>query len=509
MPDVQEASPSLDSLAGGLPGSDDPLKAKVASLGRAEIAEKDKVYRSTTETMHADKATADRAFEGISNVPDEKWDSDAERQKRIRSPIEDFGSIGSIFAVMASAFTHQPMINALNGAASSMNSLRAADEKGYEDAFSAWKTNTDLALKRHQVQREAFDDALKKFKTDQGAGAVELEMVAKRFGDKKAQAFIEAGMLPELIDYKQKEAEAAVKLGQYRDQITESTLRRQALEGDPGWTNEDPDPVKKAGYRLDAFNRVYNATKQTPQQQLMAKWFHEHPTGTVEEAAEFADKHGIIRQFGTGGGNSSTTSAEVMRRAKGYEEDPDSPTFGDHPASYDRAMREVKQAAAPPITGNRRNQLEGHIAQYDVAIEKIDKVTAVLDKYVGAAGVAGKATRLGERLSNIGGSNSTDRVQMMRDISELQLLAPRLLLDQSTGRPLSVEAGHINDIIAGLSPGDTTANTQRAMKELRKDMEKLRDQNKARIAPSGEKPKAEEEKPADNTDWLNQYPVKK
>ncbi len=56
---------------------------------------------------------------------------------------------------------------------------------------------------------------------------------------------------------------------------------------------------------------------------------------------------------------------------------------------------------------------------------------------------------------------------MMRDIRYLQLEAPRLLLN-TNGRPLSAEAGAVHDIIAGLNAGDTTANTKRALLEVKK-----------------------------------------
>ena len=56
-----------------------------------------------------------------------------------------------------------------------------------------------------------------------------------------------------------------------------------------------------------------------------------------------------------------------------------------------------------------------------------------------------------------------------------------LLLDQKTGRPLSAEAGKIGDIIAGLNMGDTTANTLRAMKEIRERLTTIRDRDKAQI----------------------------
>lgn len=116
---------------------------------------------------------------------------------------------------------------------------------------------------------------------------------------------------------------------------------------------------------------------------------------------------------------------------------------------------------------------------YDNGKSAIDRTLGMIDKHVGAVGAAGYATRLGERLGNIAGSNATDRSQIAHDIEYLQTIAPRLLND-SSGRPLSAEASKINRLIAGLNLGDTTANTKRALTEVRELWDKMQQDNIAR-----------------------------
>ena len=84
--------------------------------------------------------------------------------------------------------------------------------------------------------------------------------------------------------------------------------------------------------------------------------------------------------------------------------------------------------------------------------------------------------RLGERLGNIVGSNETDRVQLQHDIQYLQTVAPRLMQDASS-RGLKAEADKINSMIAGLNFGDTTANTKRALTEVRDLWDKMQQDN--------------------------------
>lgn len=492
-PDTSPVGTSLDAMVLSAPPKE--VTEGLATLEREKIGKSEKAYSEAEHGLERDRARVEHAYNETGISPNElkPWNEQEQSRKFQTDPIEAFASLGSVFGIVASAFTHAPMENALNASAAAINAVKAGNDKEYERTHTAWKENMDLAIKRHNIQHEAYQDAISLMKTNLAAGEAKIQMLAARFGDKKTLFLLENGMSKELIELQEARNKQALGAMEAMDKITLVGLKRRMLESDPNWQAEgEQDPYKKAAHRLEAFNRIYGV-KQTAQQEILGRFLFEHPQATAEEIAKFADEHGIIPRYGSGRGGGVTTlgridAQQVMERAKKYAEDPDSPTHGDSDASYARAREEVKALAAPPITGNRKQQIESHINQYDSAIALTDKIEKTLDKYVGSAGLAGKATRLGERLSNIAGSHATDRVQMMRDISELQLMAPRLLLDQSTSRPLSVEASHISDIIAGLSAGDTTANTLRSMKEIRKQFEQLRKHNQQTI---GGKPKEE------------------
>lgn len=106
-----------------------------------------------------EKQLAD-ASKGVPPVNVEKWDAAKETAAHTTDPLQSFGSAASIFAVLASAFTHTPAINAMNGMAAGINAIHAGDEEAYKRAYEAWKENTDLALKRHDAMMEDYKVAL-------------------------------------------------------------------------------------------------------------------------------------------------------------------------------------------------------------------------------------------------------------------------------------------------------------------------------------------------------------
>lgn len=96
---------------------------------------------------------------------------------------QKFGSLASIFAIAASAFTRTPMINAMNAMAAGIKARQQNDAAGYAQAYQAWKTNTDLALERHQAQQADLDDALKMLSTNIQKGTAMIQAYSAEYGD--------------------------------------------------------------------------------------------------------------------------------------------------------------------------------------------------------------------------------------------------------------------------------------------------------------------------------------
>ena len=510
-PPIDFTQGSIDSM---LPKPPRDLTEGLSALYERKIGADDAISAATERRAEYDRQQMQRAFEqtGYEAAHALKpWDAKEEERKTRYDPIEAFGSIGSVFGILASAFTHAPMANALNASAAAMEAVRAGKEDEFKKHFDAWKANNDLAVKRFEMERQHFTDAATLMDRDLAAGSRLASLNALRFGDQKAKMLLDNGMIKEWYELQESRAKLGEENIRLNTEITQDSLRRKVLETDPGWKvgqEQDPskppvDPRLVAVRRLEAFNRAYGV-KETPQQELMGRWFFEHPKGTAEEAADFY-KDTFVRQPQTLSAQQfqavedlvdhDVPRDEAIRRVTQASAKPASagqPGMGKEEAlaveellranpgmKRTEAIAEVKRAAAT-ITGNKADDIRSRIDLLDNSDAKIDATLDTLNRHALSAGIAGRATRLGERVGNIFGSNETDREQFMRDIKYLQMLAPQLLTDRH-GRPLSTEAGAISDIIGGLSLGDTTANTIRSLEEIKRLYAKMREDNVKRL----------------------------
>ena len=425
------------------------------------------------------------------------WNAEKELNDRKTNLWDQFGSPGFVIAMIASSFSGTPMNSALNAGAAAMNAINEGDMDRYHKAFDAWKENSNLTLKRLDLEEHQFgqiENLRTKSAESYHAAATAL---ASRFNDQRLLIMLNAGLDGPVQEALAARAKSKIELADARQRLLDNDIRMRLINSDPDYKSGDPKKMAAAIHRADDAMRGDDA-KMTPDQRFQLLWHQQHPEGTYQEFSDAYDKFKRDQYIGRGGAHGMQGEID-QRNIRWDAEHPDA-SEAERDAAHDANIKDVKQANAPPITGNKRVDLESHLGQYDDALKLIDGIDKVLNKYAGAAGVAGRATRLGERVGNILGSNSTDRTQMMRDIEQLQVMGPRLLLDQKTGRPLSIEAGKISDIIAGLNLGDTTANTLRAMKELKERLSTIRDRDKSQMG--GPAPKTAlpvtEDKPWEN-----------
>lgn len=508
---------------------------------------KEGIYGNIAGAASHDTYRAHKAFDAEAatshDIPD--WNEDQQRQKFATDPVKAFGSMGSVFAMVAAAFTHRPMINALQGSAAAMDAIREGDEKNYEKAFRAYKTNTELAIKRHTMMHQEYEDATQLMKTDMAAGEALLKITADKYDDKQMRFLTENGLSDlrdKLLTGRAKAVEGLVKAN---DAIDQQSLRKQTFESmkadiekssipkdDPRYATlmaeagrrafagketpmdaqmwqwemqhaQDHDGKGPTAEERQKFYQGFRSTaRETPDMEFLRKYQEEHPEAPIEEA------YGALSDFKRRQKASSGSGKPNMGQQEAQAVDE---MLAAHPEmTRTEAIAKVKNAAAS-VSGNERLKQEAHIQQFDNSLKKIDSVTGVLDKYTGAAGLAGKATRMAERVRDIFGSKDTDRVQFMRDIQYLKSEAPQLLFDRS-GRPLAAEADRLNDIIGGLSAGDTTANTLRSLQEIKTLYAKMRKDAQDRLkgdfsSGGGEGVPVEPVKPK-NAPWANDPEVK-
>lgn len=215
------------------------------------------VDRTGMRRMEEDRGRMARAYEATGAAKDAmppEWNADKERDKRMRGPMEQFGSIGNVFAMLAGAFTRTPMVTALNAGAAAMTSMQQHDEKGYESAYQAWKDNTQLALKRFDMERAQFTDANTLMNTDMAAWKAKRFAIAAHYEDTKALTLLENGMYPELLEIDNKKIHAARELQQAVAGWEEFENQRQMFKlGVETWQKANPE---KVGTIEDFKNRV-------------------------------------------------------------------------------------------------------------------------------------------------------------------------------------------------------------------------------------------------------------
>lgn len=487
-PDAQAAAPTsgtVDSLV-TKPEDVAALQARLVEIKKRQMVSSGGVADETVRRLRSDRAQMDEAYKATALPPDalQPWDVKAKQNEYRTDPVEAFGSIGSVFAMLASSFAGLPMEYALNAGAEAIKAVHAGDEKAYDREQKAWKENTDLALKRHEIQRQSYNDAILKMNTNLNAGRSELELSARKFGDQQALALLEMGMdkeLNALIDGRNK---SALELQSTADKVWLEHEKVTDLKSDPRYLSGSPELKAKAVQEWQekwkpagARQLAYNSRKEITDQ-----YKKENPNYTADDLIALEGKIAQAEAAGVGAGVSGESSQ--VRKSRAIKEIQDK-----NPGmSIAEAEKQFNMTVSTP-SGNRMDDQAQMINQLSNGMNGIDKAMTVLDKYVGAAGAAGYATRLGERVGNIFGTNNTDRSQFAHEIEYLQAIAPRLL--QGTGgRPLSAEAGKINRLIAGLNMGDTTANTKRALEEVRELWGKMQQDVLARRSGSPNLPAA-------------------
>jgi hypothetical protein len=473
------------------PGATKGLTDSLASIERERGAAEQKDLGDLSGRMARDKAQMEKAFAAESqsaNAIPPMWNADQERKDRETGPIESFASIGSIFGLLASAFTKTPLTSALNASAAAMTAINQHDEKAYQSAYDAWKENTSLAMKRFDMERTMFDDAGKFLDTDLATWKVKQLAIAAQFDNKKVIALLDAGMDDKVIEMQEAQVRAATGIQKARQDWEDYDVRRTIFKTETkAWDDEHKDakPQERAKARLDILQGIGEGNKNI-QEDLLRQYRLDNPGASAEDQAKFLMDH----QFGRAGsvGGAPTKQKEIARRIADFKAKNPNASDDEIDAEYDKASREVADAAQPTMTPSKRIDVQRNVTQYGEATKTIDDAMQALETYTGAAGLAGKATRLGERVGNIFGSNQTDREQFMRNIEYLRTAAQRLLFDRS-GRPLAADADRINDIIGGLSLGDTTANTIRSLKEVKERLQRLQksqeDQLSGKWTPAG------------------------
>jgi hypothetical protein len=158
------------------------------------------------------------------------WDAKAETEAHTTPPMEKFGNAAMIFAGIASAFSKTPAISALNAGAAVLNAINTNDAEGYKRAYTAWKDNTDLAVKRFNMQRDIYADTNQLFDKDINMWKIKLTENATRFGDLQTLNLLQHNQYPQFFEAEKIRADAMEKAIEGADHMKAFELRRQQQE---------------------------------------------------------------------------------------------------------------------------------------------------------------------------------------------------------------------------------------------------------------------------------------
>lgn len=486
---------SLDSLI-VTPDKMRSVQDDLVRIERARAATQAASAAEMTKRLDQDRDRLNRAYEATAKEPEglESWDANAKSAQHYTDPVTAFGSAGSVFAMLAAGFAGLPMEHALNAGAAAINAIHAGDEKAYNREYEAWQKNTNLALKRHDILRQNYNDALTLMNSNINAGRTKMQLAAMKFDDQKAMTLLENGMNKELTDLMVSRNRAALELQNQWDKVQLEHDKVSDLRADPRYR----DPATKAQAIADWTERwapngsqklKYDFTKDYLDSQKKA-----NPNWTPDDLAkwrrEAAEAEGDID---TGDGSGPKTAAglkaaEVKRRTAEYVGQGMSQTD-----AYNKASREVAMTNTTP-SGNRVADEKALVDQIQIARDTIAEQKRLLKEYFAVSGIGGAVGRGLEKGGNILGlSSNTDRQAFEKNVEKLRLTASRIMT-MSKGRPLASEASRINTIVAGKNFGDNDTSTERAMDDLDKLYEQLQ---KSATSQIGDTWQAPAERPAE------------
>ncbi len=553
---IQDAQPSNDIAS--LVGTDKGTVADLVKMQSAHTAEDFAITRKADRQADADQMRIERAYkaEGVGHDELKPWDADKEHKRFESDPIQGFGSVGGLFAMVASAFTKAPMENAINGMAGAINSIKAGDEAAYERAHQSWKDNTKLAVDRWKMQHDLYQDALSLMDHDATAANAKLRNSAVRFGDSQTLMLAEHGMVKELFELQAARAKSAEQMQEMADKTTLHDFQKAAVNAIKMNPPSTGDPVQDKLMLAAQVQRVFDGggkygtaeqeavgryvqanMKKNPQefadglaeihqkfspkaqniegyQQAKQAWHDAHPGETMppDEDSKMLQQFGL---FGTGRGAGGVASqSSQARKTRAIEEIMEKHKADGKPITMAEAEREFNKTVQIPSSHD--------VHQDDVQYAKAERMEGAMNemdqlllKHKFITGIGGSLSRPVEAIANILGSNETDRKQFQRVATELKEWGQSVVNDR-TGRPLSTEARDAAVIFAGLNPGDTGPNTIRAITELRPVIKKIkadifaRGQGKGPVSGGGaqsEAPAGPAEPKGKDAPWLSD-PVK-
>lgn len=369
----------------------DGIMPGMAEVATRKLDETKRVFGETESRMESDRGRMTAAMEasGLEAEKLKPWNYEEESRKRTVDPLESFGSLGSVFGILASAFTRAPMENALNASAAAMNAVKAANEEDYKKAYTAWKDNMALVEKRHAMIQAQFNNALALFRTDMAAGTVKAQNIATRYGDEQALFLLNNGMNKEFFDLLSQRNKAMADMSEAAAKIDRNTFAKKQFEA--AIKDIPPEEQEKNPAKIMAMWNYYHGMNTKEEENFMVQYWSEHPGASFDDAAKAAAKHKADQHAAATISTPDRMDAkEIERRRDQYVQEGMRPND-----AYDKAASEVRKiASANKLNVDRAFMEKYYEAHPDATTEEFSKAFAEFKKTQKPPGTTGGNTNL-------------------------------------------------------------------------------------------------------------------
>lgn len=170
-------------------------------------------------------------------------------------PLQAFGSVAGVFAMIAAGFSHTPAVAAMNGMAGAINAAHDLDWERYQAHYRQWKDNTELMIQNHKLQADDMRQALETMQTDIATGTAMAKAVAIQTDDKIATKLLELGQYDKLAQLQISREQLGIQLQDHalkvqgeHDRIVEQAPMLAVQKAAAALQANPNDPKARADY---------------------------------------------------------------------------------------------------------------------------------------------------------------------------------------------------------------------------------------------------------------------
>jgi hypothetical protein len=243
-----------------------------------------------------------------------------------------------------------PMNSALNAGAAAMNAINQGKMEDYHKAFDAWKENSNLTLKRLDIEEHEFNQIGDLRSKNMESWRAQATALAARFNDKRLQILLENGMDAQALDAIDAKAKSKVELADATKRLERNNLELQiatALRGD------SKDPMKLVEAKRMA-EMIAEPGVKTPQQLAIINAMSE--PGFIDLSS--AEKQKKLNDAVAGvsgalaGSHVTGMQREIDRRTSVWDIDHPGASSSEHDAARDKITKDVATSYKPNTGGS-------------------------------------------------------------------------------------------------------------------------------------------------------------